>query len=58
MQPNPTRPSLDGSAGYVSERRFPLLLLLCAVALAVMLAPIYHVVGSGSTRAGFAVPAA
>lgn len=58
MQPNPTRPSPNGFAGYVSEHRFGLLLLLGALALALMLATVYGTVGFRPIGAHFAVPAA
>ncbi len=59
MQPAPTRASPpDGFAGHVSEHRFGLLLLLCAVALALMLAAVYGTVGFSPVWAHFDVPAA
>lgn len=58
MQPNPTLPSPNGFVGYVSKHRFGLLLLLCALALALMLAAVYGSVGLGPIGAHFAVPAA
>jgi hypothetical protein len=58
MQPNPTRPSPIRIAGDVSEHRFRLLLLACALALAVMLATVYGTVGFDPAWARFAVPAA
>ena len=54
MQPAPTRTSPpNGLAGYVSEHRFGLLLLLCALALAPMLAAVYGTVGFSSVWARF-----
>jgi hypothetical protein len=61
MQPNSTRPTTPaaGRAGYVSEHRFPLLMLACALALAVMLAAVYGTVGFAPIWAGpAAAPAA
>ncbi len=59
MQPAPTRTSPpNGLAGYMSEHRFGLLLLLCAVALALMLAAVYGTVGFSPVWARFDVPAA
>ncbi len=54
MQPAPTRTSpLNGLAGYVSEHRFGLLLLFCALALAPMLATVYGTVGFAPVWARF-----
>ena len=54
MQPAPTRTSPpNGLAGYVSEHRFGLLLLLSAVALALMLAAVYGTVGFSPVWARF-----
>ncbi len=59
MQPDdPTRAGPDGFAGYVSEHRFRLLLLACALVLAVMLAVVYGTVGFAPVWARFDVPAA
>ena len=58
-QPDPTRASpRTDFAGYVSEHRFRLLLLLCALALALMLAAVYGTVGFAPFWARFDVPAA
>ena len=54
MRPDvPTRAGPGGLAGHVSEHRFPLLLLLCALALAVMLAVVYGTVGFSPVWARF-----
>src|SRR3712207_5644551 len=53
MRPDPTRSRPDGFAGYVSEHRFRLLLLLCALALAAMLATVYGTVGFSPVWARF-----
>ena len=59
MQPDPTRMSPpNGLAGYLSEHRFGLLLVLCALALALMLAAVYGTVGFAPFWARFDVPAA
>ena len=59
MQPDPTRTSpRTDFAGYVSEHRFSLLLLFCALALALMLATVYGTVGFAPFWARFDVPAA
>ena len=58
MRPDPTRARPGGFAGYVSEHRFRLLLLACALALAAMLAAVYGTVGFTSFRAVPALPAA
>jgi hypothetical protein len=58
MQPNPRRLHPGSVANYVSEHRFRLLLLLCALALVLMLATISGTVGFGPIWARFAVPAA
>ncbi|WP_149539263.1 hypothetical protein [Siccirubricoccus phaeus] len=57
MQPNPMRPNPAGFPGYVSERRFGLMMLACALALAVMLAVVYGTVGFAPVWAVHAVPA-
>ena len=59
MQPDParTRPP-SGLAGYVSEHRFGLLVLGCALAFALMLAAVYGTVGFAPVWARFDVPAA
>ena len=56
-QPDPTRAGPGGFAGYVSEHRFGLLMLLCALALALMLATVYGTVGFVPFWARFDVPA-
>ena len=53
MQSDPTRAGPGGFAGYVSEHRFGLLLLLCALALAPMLATVYGTVGFAPVWARF-----
>ena len=53
MRPGPTRPGPGGFAGYVSEHRFRLLLLACALALTVMLAAVYGTVGFSPVWARF-----
>ena len=59
MRPDdPTRARPGGFAGYVSEHRFRLLLLACALALAVMLAAVYGTAGFAPVWARFDVPAA
>jgi hypothetical protein len=58
MQPNPTRPTPYGLAGYVSEHRFRLLMLACALALALMLAAISVTEGFAPIWARFDAPAA
>ena len=59
MRPGPTRASPpNGLAGYVSEHRFGLLLLFCALALALMLAAVYGTVGFSPLWARFDLPAA
>ncbi len=59
MQPgDPTRAGPGGLAGYVSEHRFRLLLLACALALALMLAAVYGTVGFAPVWARFDLPAA
>ena len=58
MQPDPTRAGPSGFAGYVSEHRFGLLLLLCALALALMLAAVYGTVGFFPFWARLDLPAA
>ena len=58
MRPGPARASPGGLAGYVSEHRFGLLLLLCALALALMLAAVYGTVGFAPLWARFDLPAA
>ena len=59
MRPGATRASPpNGLAGYVSEHRFGLLLLLCALALALMLAAVYGTAGFSPVWARFDVPAA
>jgi hypothetical protein len=55
--PDPTRAGPGGFAGYVSEHRFGLLMLLCALALALMLATVYGTVGFAPFWARFDVPA-
>jgi hypothetical protein len=45
MQPNPTHPVLAGFTGYVSEHRFRLMMLACALVLVVMMAVVYSSVG-------------
>ncbi|MBX6741353.1 MAG: hypothetical protein IRY87_04800 [Acetobacteraceae bacterium] len=57
MQPNPTRPNPAGFAGYVSERRFGLMTLACALTLVVMLAVVYGTVGFAPIWAVHLVPA-
>jgi hypothetical protein len=49
MQPNSTRPNLAGIANYVSVHRFRLLVVACALALAVTLAAVYGTVGLALT---------
>ena len=58
MRPGPARASPGGFAGYLSEHRFGLLLLLCALALAPMLAAVYGTVGFAPLWARFDVPTA
>ncbi len=59
MRPgDPTRAGSGGLAGYVSEHRFRLLLLACALVLAVMLAAVYGTVGFSPVWARFDLPAA
>jgi hypothetical protein len=54
MRPAPTRTSPpDGLAGYLSEHRFGLLLLVCALALAAMLAAVSGNVGFAPVWARF-----
>ena len=53
MRPGPTRADPGGSAGYVSEHRFGLLLVFCALALAPMLAAVYGTVGFAPVWARF-----
>jgi hypothetical protein len=55
MQMSSTRPGLSG---YVSDNRFRLTLLACALVLAAMLAAVYSTVGFTPIWAGSAVPAA
>ncbi len=58
MQPAPTRTSPpNGLAGHVSEHRFGLLLLLCALALALMLAAVYGTAGFAPVWARLDLPA-
>jgi hypothetical protein len=58
MRPAPTRAGPpNGLAGYVSEHRFGLLLLLCSLALAPMLAAVYGTVGFAPVWARFGLPA-
>ena len=52
MQMSSTRPGLTG---YVSDNRFRLTLLACALVLTAMLAVIYGTVGFTPTWAGAAV---
>ncbi|WP_176559883.1 MULTISPECIES: hypothetical protein [Roseomonadaceae] len=52
MQPNPA-----GLVGHVSERRFRLMMLACALTLAVMLTAVYGTVGFAPVWAVHAVPA-
>jgi hypothetical protein len=59
MRPDdPTRAGPGGLAGYVSEHRFRLLLLFCALALALMLAAVHGTAGFSPVWAHFDVPAA
>jgi hypothetical protein len=53
MRPGPARAGPGGFAGYVSEHRFGLLLLLSAVALALMLAAVHGTVGFAPVWARF-----
>jgi len=53
MQSDPTRAGPGGFAGHVSEHRFALLLLLCALALAPMLAAVYGTAGFAPVWARF-----
>ena len=53
MRPGPTRAGAGGFARYLSEHRFGLLLLLCALALALMLAAVYGTVGFSPVWARF-----
>ena len=57
-RPDHRRAGPDGFAGYVSEHRFGLVMLLCALALAVMLATVYGAVGFAPLWARFDLPAA
>jgi hypothetical protein len=57
MRPGPARASPGGLAGYVSEHRFGLLMLFCALALAPMLAAVYGTEGFAPIWARFDVPA-
>jgi hypothetical protein len=57
MRPNPSRSSPVGFAGYVSEHRFRLLMLTCALALALMLAAVHVIEGFGPLGARSDVPA-
>lgn len=52
MHPNPA-----GFVGHVSERRFGLMMLACALTLAVELAVVYGTVGFAPVWAVHAVPA-
>ncbi len=58
MRPGPARASPGGLAGHVSEHRFRLLLLACALALALMLAAVYGTVGFSPFWARLDLPAA
>ena len=58
MQPNPARASPSGFAGYASEHRFRLVMLFCALALALMLSGVYGTVGFAPVWARFDLPAA
>ncbi len=53
MRPGPARAGPGGFAGYVSEHRFGLLLLACALALALMLAAVHGTVGFAPVWARF-----
>ncbi|MBW6399281.1 hypothetical protein KPL78_15575 [Roseomonas sp. HJA6] len=57
MQTNPKRPSPAGLTGYVSEHQFGLMMLSCALTLAVMLAVVYGTLGFVPIWAVHAVPA-
>ena len=57
MQTNPTRSNPAGFAGYVSERPFFLIMLACALTLAIMLAVVYGTAGFAPVWAVHAVPA-
>jgi hypothetical protein len=52
------RPGSRGLAGFASQHRFRLMVLACALALAVMLATVYVVEGFGPVWARAAIPAA
>lgn len=45
MPTTPKRPNPAGLIAYVSERRFGLMMLICALALAIMLAVVYRTLG-------------
>lgn len=57
MQTNPKRPNLAGLTGYVSEHRFGLMILTCALTLVVMLAVLYGTQGFAPIWAVHSVPA-
>jgi hypothetical protein len=55
--PDAPRPSTRGLGGFASEHRFRLMMLACALALALMLATVCIVEGFGPVWARPAVPA-
>ncbi len=57
MQPNPAGASPSGFAGYASEHRFRLVMLFCALALALMLSGVYGTEGFAPVWARFDLPA-
>ena len=57
MPTTPKRPNPAGLTAYVSERRFGLMMLICALALAIMLAVVYRTLGFVPIWAVHAVPA-
>jgi hypothetical protein len=58
MQIQPRRPYLALFTDYVSDHRFRLVMALCLLALAIMLATIYGTIGFGPIWAVPTVPVA